>query len=301
MFVALSIFLITAKRTRKEQIVSDYLEAILDKHACIDSLGSTPKIIFVGGSNLVFGINSAEIENQLGMPVVNLGLHADLGLEFMLNEAATSAGNGDIVVLSAEYYLDEGNERMKDKMRSIYPESGKFMNYSLTDIARMRIADVNYRFRKNVLRLLFGKEEEVNFDPAIYSRNAFNRRGDLADHLPGTRTTPLQREHIHYSNSWEGEAKLMAFREHVDIAGARLCYLLPPLPVSEFSEQGPKVQAYYKLLQQLEIHCLNSPEDVFRSDSLFFDTVYHLNGEGRRIRTEEVIRSLNEFIIHHKG
>ena len=41
-----------------------------------------PKIILIGNSNLAFGIDSEKIENSVGMPVVNLGLHGSLGNEF---------------------------------------------------------------------------------------------------------------------------------------------------------------------------------------------------------------------------
>ncbi|HPG73671.1 MAG TPA: hypothetical protein PLM49_05215, partial [Bacteroidales bacterium] len=61
------------------------MAAIIDKHKRIDSIKS-PKIIFAGGSNLPFGIDSKMIQDSLHTPVVNLGLHAGLGLDFMLNE-----------------------------------------------------------------------------------------------------------------------------------------------------------------------------------------------------------------------
>src|SRR5258708_4132609 len=65
---------------------NDYLGASAEKEKRENSI-SRPKIILVGGSNLAFGINSEIIEKEFKMPVVNMGLHAGLGLEFTLNEA----------------------------------------------------------------------------------------------------------------------------------------------------------------------------------------------------------------------
>ena len=61
------------------------MAAIIDKHAHADSI-KAGKIILAGGSNLAFGIDSKQLEETLGMPVVNLGLHAGLGLHFILEE-----------------------------------------------------------------------------------------------------------------------------------------------------------------------------------------------------------------------
>lgn len=73
---------ITNKPTKRS---NDYMEAIIDKHRRVREI-KRPKIILCGGLNLAFGINSQEIQNEFAVPVVNLGLHAGLGLQFTLNE-----------------------------------------------------------------------------------------------------------------------------------------------------------------------------------------------------------------------
>ena len=50
-------------------------------------------------------MDSKLVESELKMPVVNLGLHAGLGLEFILNEISSQMKSGDEVVISLEYYL----------------------------------------------------------------------------------------------------------------------------------------------------------------------------------------------------
>src|SRR6266436_7071833 len=62
-----------------------YLAASIDKHHLLVQQPS-PRIVFVGGSNLAFGLDSSEIERSLSYHPINMGLHIGLGLAFMLAE-----------------------------------------------------------------------------------------------------------------------------------------------------------------------------------------------------------------------
>ena len=42
------------------------------------------KVVVVGGSSVAFGLDSALMEEHLGMPVVNFGLYAAIGTKAML-------------------------------------------------------------------------------------------------------------------------------------------------------------------------------------------------------------------------
>src|ERR1700739_1843921 len=109
--IVLSVFFFIASRYNPPvDLRNDYFASLIDKHNRLKQAGNN-RLIFVGGSNLNFGINSEEIEKELNLPVVNLGLHAGLGLDFILNEAMSEIKQGDIVVLSIEYELyDSKNE-----------------------------------------------------------------------------------------------------------------------------------------------------------------------------------------------
>ena len=61
------------------------------------------RIVFVGGSNLSHGLDSPLIENELGLPVVNMGVHAGLGLRYIMWATMDGLHRGDIVVIVPEY------------------------------------------------------------------------------------------------------------------------------------------------------------------------------------------------------
>ena len=63
----------------------------------------SPRIIFVGGSNLSFGINSQMIKDSLGLNPINTAIHAAIGLKYMMENTLQYVREGDIVVLAPEY------------------------------------------------------------------------------------------------------------------------------------------------------------------------------------------------------
>ena len=94
----------------KNQYLLNYQASILDKIERLKSINE-PKIILVGNSNLAFGIDSEKIEQEIGMPVVNLGFHGALGNAFHEDMAKFNIEKGDIVIIShTDYDLDDISE-----------------------------------------------------------------------------------------------------------------------------------------------------------------------------------------------
>lgn len=61
------------------------------------------RIVFVGGSNVAYGLDSAQIERAFKRPVVNMGLHAGLGTCFNLASVYPYLRSGDDVFLLIEF------------------------------------------------------------------------------------------------------------------------------------------------------------------------------------------------------
>lgn len=61
------------------------------------------RIVFVGGSNVAYGLDSAQIERAFKRPVVNMGLHAGLGTCFNLATVYPYLRSGDDVFLLIEF------------------------------------------------------------------------------------------------------------------------------------------------------------------------------------------------------
>jgi hypothetical protein len=272
----------------QNMIRNNYLEAIIDKHNRIEHL-NCPKIVFAGGSNLSFGLNSAEVENEFSLPVVNLGLHAGLGLNFILNELKSTIKNGDVVFLSIEYFLDtDGDYEILKKTGIFYQEAKKYYVFDIRDEILFDIdktrrnikSDKNYKRQASFLKLKSN----------VYSREAFNKYGDVIAHLRKNSSKELKDREVLKYRYWAGIRELNKFYYYAKSKNIAVFFIYPNYPETEFIKNREVISKLsIDLSNNLKIEILNSPLDFVLPDSLFFDTVYHLNKKGRQLRTKKLI------------
>src|SRR4051812_10915372 len=126
-----------------------------------------PKLLLVGGSATLFGVQAEMIESRLNYPTVNLGTHAGLGSAYMLHLVRRAARPGDTVVLAFEYntfghgvvrrdavYVDYLFARDPAYFRAL-PWPSKFQVAMLMTVPRLR-KGVRNRFRPESTRLAPG-------------------------------------------------------------------------------------------------------------------------------------------------
>jgi hypothetical protein len=93
---------------------SAWINEIIDRKEKAASVIAHPKLVLLGGSSTLFGIKASVLESELGVPVINGGLHAGLGMAFILREGKKMLRPGDTVMLIPEYELlsfGENNRR----------------------------------------------------------------------------------------------------------------------------------------------------------------------------------------------
>jgi len=73
------------------------------------------KVVLLGGSSVHFGLRAGHLERVYGMPAVNLGMHAGLGLRYILHYGKQVIHPGDTVVLSLEYGLWETERIQRER------------------------------------------------------------------------------------------------------------------------------------------------------------------------------------------
>lgn len=298
-------------------------EMITVKRELVKKYHGQLKIIVAGGSSTLFGVDTEAASRQLGLPVVNFGLHAGLTLEKILRVTGGVCERGDVVVLLLEPpYFDphpqltewqitnlaawdrEGWRELslweKGKLlRQISPAMLKEM--AATEYQRrrkpkrpqfsLRLAAVNPR---KVLAKFNRRTTPAGFDYSAYHLNDF---GDMQ-----------KAEGAEYSGpGW-------AFNEpaHVDAAAARA--------LRGFIEQmrQKNVQVYFantpyiategnlEVLRQTEQRFLaefkaigkviDRREDAIFERDCFFNTNLHLNTKGRALRTERLLQAIRQNI-----
>jgi hypothetical protein len=304
--VSIELFSISNKEDSEK---SDYLSAIIDKHARLASLQGR-RLLLVGGSNVAFGIDGKRIEDSLHIPVMNLAMHAGLGLDFLLSEAQHVSRKGDIILLSTEYYLAQEDDALKASVAEVYPEAWEYFNHS-----RLLTVKTYYRHmiekatdaarHTPVLSLFFnikdiGKESTYKSTKRIpvYARKSFNSNGDYLGHIG--RISPkhdLDSYHMPAYRYYEGIDKLNEFYVDSRARGIKVYFTFPVLATSTYLKNQTSIQHYAAdFSQNLLIPILNKPTSFVLPDNYFYDFVYHPTKEGREIRTNRLIAILKRTI-----
>ncbi len=279
---------------------NNYLGAIADKHARLDAVAA-PRIVFVGGSNLALGLDSPTIERATGLPVVNLGLHAGLGLEFMLCEATGALKPGDTAVLSLEW-----EHFAFDSTSDVLPMALAFRPRLLCDLPYRLDKWVIDRAHVYIGRSIragldhFMRQPEPTFDPP-YSRDSFNPWGDVTAHrnlpqLPSAvtaRVAGYQEQRINQSRFDAACGLILQFHQRCASKGVRVLYTFPATSEENIRLSGTHIRNVARRLGEPGMPLLlDSPESAALPTSCFFDSAYHLSGEGVRLRSERVAAEL---------
>ncbi len=281
-----------------------YISAIHDKRELLARDGAA-RLIFVGGSSVAFGIDSAVFERSLPLTPINLGLHAGVGLEFMLRMVEGAIRPGDVVVLSPEYSLlmseaMEGNRAIIDELIEQWPEAARYLPPPDGDVGDATEDDwmwVAHRWVSRARRRLTRSTDE---EKTIYFRDAFNRYGDMIGHheiatAPGFMGVPLpdiSDEHLD-----RAIRRINQFDATGRAKGARVFISYPPFPRELLEQSLATVHRLQDALRHRStVPVLDDPFGVSYPTDQFFDTPYHLTKVGSRRRSAHLLRILKEHL-----
>lgn len=284
-----SLFLIPNKK-----IPDNSLFASIDKHHRLSSLDS-PKVILVGGSNWPFGVKSQMIEEAMGMPVVDMGLHAGLGMNFILSEVEKDIHPGDWVVVSLEYhhFLSKSMFNGEDVLVAL-----------LFDVNR---SCLQYVKSKQWLALLpnmclYASKKIINITPKtedafedLFTRESFNEYGDEVAHY-GLASTIHSGEKPVLGDVVCAKSiqRLVEFRDFVESKGASFVLVACPYPEQQYRLDEKAIASVKEEVSAAGLSFSIAPEDCVFPDSLMFNSFFHLSGSGAALRTEKLINVLKE-------
>lgn len=271
---------------------SNIYGSLHDKHKYIEE-SNKKNIIVLGGSNILMGIDSELIEEELSeYNVVNMGINAGIGLKFLINDIKPYIKEGDIVVIGAEYSnyvgLLNGESALLFLLKQV-PEAVQSISMEQIPIL---IDGMPYFLRGQLAGILKGMKAD-----GIQNRNNINENGDLISHLdmPGV--------DVGVSNSefgtidYEVFELLNEFDEYATSKGANVVLSYPSLYDKEFDNWKEGIDELDKLLKEKTTVDIISDYNNYKfTREEIFDTLYHLNGQGRQRRTEQLIEDLKEYI-----
>lgn len=266
-----------------------YTAAQLDK---IEMLRKTPspRLVLLGGSNIALSLDSQLLSGVIGLPVVNMGLHAGLGLRYMLDSATPLLQSGDLVVVVPEYEQFTG--------RTFEGGTELLKLFAITlDHKILRRVNPSVLLEANEM-IVFWRRRELAGDgkESLYTRAGFNSYGDVVSHLgrPNVPFRPAGRMNANLNQ--RAVEYLATFIEEQNRRGVTVIFVFPCV-MKTYYHANQEIISKIAIELKRRIPQIRSmtPEEFVYDDRYFFDTEYHLNAEGRKRRTENIIELLNRL------
>lgn len=272
----------------KKEATTEFMAAMQDKHERIEAI-HTPKLILAGGSNLIFGVDSRQLEKELKIPVANLGLRAHLGLNFILNELRDVVKKGDVILLSIEYFMDVKGDENLHRLASYYnPRALEYYEPEYNSSFR-RFFEYRHMLYKKLLA------DYMTKGGPTYTRNDFNSYGDGVKHLEMDPPGILGSRYVIKSDKEKEIKALNDFQKFASSKGITVLFTYSPYARSEFDANKKELSKLHgKFKKQMKIKMLSELEEFTYDEEFFFDNVYHLTKEGRAIHTGRLLNKLSK-------
>jgi hypothetical protein len=283
-----------------------YLLSFYDKHNRLNKLKS-PKIVIIGGSGPSFGINSETIENKLNMPVVNMGLNVGLGLAFITEEIKNKISKNDIIIVIPEH---EHFYSKKTLYGNVYLNQLLSTNFNISSHIKTKKQYINLikhsidSYQLKIRSIIY--DQIFNESIHRYTRKEFNKYGDYIGYKNSPEIRPLISNAAITTtniNSFIEESFLILnnFINYVHEKNAYIILIHPAIPIEDYNKYLNNYLVYEKTLNNKLITSFYSPHKRYTLDlKYFFDTAYHPNIEGGKIRTSLLIKDIKNFIKNKK-
>jgi len=267
-----------------------------------------PRLLLVGGSSGLFGLDARVIQEETGCRAVNFSSHAGLGLEYILYLAEKTAKPGDTILLSLEYEFFESGfsyEVYDDYLLAHDPDY--FRQLSWWEKAQMatRVSFTRIQRGWSIKR---GKPEKSR--PHAPYADALNDYGDEINNGVANRPSPpardlgLKAEPLLQglpSGPTDGAEALKAFfawakANHVTVLATFPNIIYHP----EYDEPPGRqaVEAINAFYKSQGITVVGTARDAMLPADQFFNTYYHLTKEAAEARTRRLVPELKPYLPH---
>ena len=268
-----------------------------------------PKVVVVGGSSVCFGLDSELLGSELSLPVVDFGLYATLGTKVMLDLSRRAVGEGDVVIIAPEIdpQTFSGYFNGEALLEAVDGNYYVLRDYVFGDGCRGSGSGLAGSFLSYISKALSHKRNGTSPDPAgVYRRSSFNGRGDILVERKGNVMTlgydPNRPVEISPDIIEEGFTDYINdYTDQLTAKGARVFFSFGPVNRSALGggTDDDTIYAFYsELREKLHAPVISDVNDYILDSKYFYDTNFHLNDAGTRLRTAilcgDVLRALGD-------
>lgn len=253
------------------------------------------KIVLIGGSNVAFGFDSKVIEDSLGLPVINMGLHGGLGIRFVVETARDRLMPGDIVFVLPEY-----ENFVEDRWLG-----GRYLaNVVTTDVKKywpyLNLPQ-KYICSKNSFHSSFSNfafEFVAKHDPNSYKGDRFNSFGDYIGHYDKVNTKGIEAKEMLPENFNRDLVEyLVQITMELQEKEITMYVSFPCLLESCYEKKKAFAQCVVKeYVSSGEINIVGEPENYVYQRPLVYDTEYHLTAEGCHLRSLQLVTDYRDAL-----
>lgn len=257
-----------------------------------------PSVILVGGSSVVFGFNSPLISDSLHKPIINDGLHAGVGMKLLVDNCKRFLKPGDTLVVIPEYSHFFGDQAWGHVILA------DLFYLAPTDFSTMLVPQQWFALAENTpghirskMSFFISKITHSAVDKE-YSVSSFNQYGDKTEHYgkpnKGFNHNYSPKDEIDDVNTTYIKILFQQIKE-IQQEGVKVLLYPPSMAESYYESEKINVRYVNETLQKNGFSFLCSPEDCVYSDSLFYDSYYHLNEEGATINSLNLINCIRKI------
>lgn len=271
----------------------EYVAGIIPK---LDKLKEVKarKIVIIGGSNASFGIDTGLMERRLGIPVVNMALHGGIPVKYVVEQVKPFMNENDILIFSKEY------EGLRDRDWNMIngTEISKVATYDITQI-RVLLSDRTL-FETTVSNIFNTIKKYIELHPikgrngisSVYDARAFEEDNLKAKYITGTYKLQIEQHEIkNIEKSSILLSGLKRYKDYFDNKGVKF-YFTPPVVIKGYFEEDQILPFWNFFSEQTGIPWLNDNKKYSFDKKYFFNSHYHPNLTGRRIRTISLIEDI---------
>lgn len=268
-----------------------------------------PKIVVVGGSAALFGIDSGKLEEAFNRPAVNLGVSAGIGPHAIAAYADNVIGRGDLVFMPLEYALLTWGGLPNHVMIDYALEYPKHLSAWPFETL------LDALWQVSLLRLVEGFKglPEGFAVVGLYGPHNTDVRGDQTGNDLASRADYMiaavrDAEAGRYGRDYNTQDPNLAldlwstYWQRWTDRGARLIVFPQPMQYRTLFESNEGEKKYYenvsRWVKDRGVEYVGDPFDSMLSDDNFFDSPHHLHHEARGDFTDQFLGQLK---THNAG
>ena len=265
------------------------------------------KIVVLGGSNVAFGIDSIEIEKELGIKAINFGCVAGIGPEILLSKIKNHVSSGDIILFCWEYglYRFKRTESNFTYLNLIFgPSTKQRSSFPIIDQIKLSLTYPTSHVRNSI---------EVAYNsfvnPDIYKCPwFFDKYGNIRSNQEQIIekqeliNSPLSALMTELTITNDVKEILTEFVYSCRNKNIKILSTWPNTFNNPKYIKNKVVEKNFITIKNfwlnLDVPMIGDPKDSMLSAEFFHDTYYHLNSKGVETRTKKLIENLKPQLIN---